>query len=202
MRILIFISLSLFLFSCSSKIRLQKRKYTKGYYFGMAAKKNKPARQTLTLNTPEGKHAPVSAELRVKKESEVEETMPIKVLTSVKQHKKHAELTRILTASASHKKAPSVNFKPIKVLNPNLLKKEDARTQHRDPFDAFGCGMGILGVIGIISGIISFFVILFYLLFFLSFLGVITSLANALWLVGIIILIAVAIGLVILANSD
>ncbi|MCW3076259.1 MAG: hypothetical protein JWO32_868 [Bacteroidetes bacterium] len=208
MRVLIFTTLTLFLFSCSSKFNLQKRKYTKGYYFGMVSKKNKPATQTVTAHVPEGKHSgakeEITEEMTLKKESKAEETMPLRTLATIKQHKRTTVPAKIITASASKKTVASViiNSKPVKALNPYLHGKQGTKNQHYKPFDAFGSGMGILSIIGIISGIISVIAFLFYLIFFLSLLGVITSYANALWIVGVLIIIAVAIGLVVLANSD
>lgn len=204
MRVLIFIGLTLFLFSCSSKFSLQKRKYTKGYYFGMASKKNKPAQQTLTVNEAAGKHESVNAKVTAK-ETKTEKIISVRALEMVKQHKKSIEPAKIITATASKKTALSVlnNSKPVKALNHYQFRKEGSQLQQRHkPFDAFGSGMGILSVIGIISGIVSFIAFIIYLLFFLSALGLISSFTGALWVIGVIIIVAVAIGLVVLANSD
>lgn len=202
MKILIFSVLTLFLFSCSSKFSLQKRKYNRGYYLGIASKKNKPVPQTLTVNDYIGNEViRKKSELENKKEN----SMSIPEKPDLKQHVKAEKIINIFTANATKKRTLSLiaNSKSIKELNHyQTLPAHPQKYNTTPPFDTFGSGMGIFSVFGIISGIVSFIVLIIYLLFLFSTIGLFTSFINALWIVGLLILVAIIIGLVVLSNSD
>lgn len=204
MRFLIFSLAALFLFSCSSKFNLQKRRYNKGYYFGINSGKNS-ASSTLAHNEPKKEKSAASDVAEAKKNIYSEPALVDRENPDLQVTAKYTGKHQV-TQATREKRGSTVLIKnlPYKDIalayTKNLSYKASKLTK---PYDYFGgSGLGLFGLIGIISGIISFIVLLVYLFLILSSLGLLASSTDILLIFVVILIVGIIVGVVILANSD
>lgn len=140
-RIIIYICvLSFLISSCSNKFSVQKKRYSKGFYFSSASKKSSPIKNIkpeIQISRSE-----VQVELAQKNEKKAEQVTTQKLI-ELKEEKKPFLLLVAVTKNVKKSVLNPINYlskKTFKKLNYTQQKKSIKKT----PSDAFGCLDNIL----------------------------------------------------------